>query len=85
MLLDERAEDSERMVSLISVAAQKANVNLFRRWALMRHWHVHNNVSFEQMLDPTDDQAKLHQSDWSTLRISKALCDAITKAPSAKA
>ena len=85
MLLDERAEDSERMVSLISVAAQKANVNLFRRWALMRHWHVHNNVSFEQMLDPTDDQAKLHQSDWSTLRVSKALCDAITKAPSAKA
>ena len=85
MLLDERAEDSERMVSLISVAAEKANVNLFRRWALMRHWHVHNNVSFEQMLDPTDDQAKLHQSDWSTLRISKALCDAITKAPSAKA
>ena len=85
MLLDERAEDSERMVSLISVAAQKANVNLFRRWALMRHWHVHNNVSFEQMLDPTDDQAKLHQSDWSTLRISKALCDATTKAPSAKA
>jgi len=85
MLLDERAEDSERLVSLISVAAQKANVNLFRRWALMRHWHVHNNVSFEQMLDPTDDQAKLHQSDWSTLRISKALCDAITKAPSAKA
>jgi hypothetical protein len=85
MLLDERAEDSERMVSLISAAAEKANVNLFRRWALMRHWHVHNNVSFEQMLDPTDDQAKLHQSDWSTLRISKALCDAITKAPSAKA
>ena len=85
MLLDERAEDSERMVSLISVAAEKANVNLFRRWALMRHWHVHNNVSFEQMLDPTDDQAKLHQSDWSTLRISKALCDAITKASPAPA
>ncbi len=85
MLLDERAEDSERMVSLISVAAEKANVNLFRRWALMRHWHVHNNVSFEQMLDPTDDQAKLHQSDWSTLRISKALCDAIAKASPAPA
>ena len=45
----------------------------------MRHWHVHNNVSFEQMLDPTDPD-KLHQGDWSTLRISQALCDAITKA-----
>ena len=85
MLLDERAEDSERMVALISAAAEKANVNLFRRWALMRHWHVQNNIGFDQMLDPTDIPAKLHQSDWSTQRISLALCDAITKAPSAKA
>jgi hypothetical protein len=85
MLLDERAEDSERMVALISAAAEKANVNLFRRWALMRHWHVQNNIGFGQMLDPTDIPAKLHQSDWSTQRISLALCDAITKAPSAKA
>jgi hypothetical protein len=79
MLLDERAEDSERMVALISAAAEKANVNLFRRWALMRHWHVHNNVAFEQMLDPTDQPDKLHQSNWSTFRVSRALCDAIIK------
>jgi DNA-binding transcriptional regulator YbjK len=85
MLLDEKVSDSERMVSLISTAAEKAKVNLFRRWALMRHWHVHNNISFEQMLDPTDQPAKLHQSDWSTLLISKALRDAITKAPPAAA
>src|ERR1019366_7680412 len=62
MLLDSRAEDSARMVSLISAAAERAQVDVFRRWALMRHWHVHNNVSFEQMLDRTDD-AKLHQND----------------------
>lgn len=79
MLLDDRAEDSERMVSLIAAAASKAKVNLFRRWALMRHWHVDNNVSFEQMLDPTDPD-RLHQSDWSTLRVSVALRDAIAKA-----
>ena len=85
MLLDERAEDSERMVALISAAAEKANVNLFRRWALMRYWHVQNNIGFDQMLDPTDIPAKLHQSDWSTQRISLALCDAITKAPPAMA
>jgi len=76
MLLDSRAEDSARMVSLISAAAERAQVDVFRRWALMRHWHVHNNVSFEQMLDRTDD-AKLHQNDWSTLRVSVALRDAI--------
>jgi hypothetical protein len=79
MLLDDKAELSARMVSLISSEAEKAGVSVFRRWALMRHWHVHDNVSFERMLDPTD-QDKLHQSDWSTLRISRALCDAITKA-----
>jgi hypothetical protein len=85
MLLDDRAEDSERMVSLISAAAKTANVNLFRRWALMRHWHVHNNIGFERLLDPTDLPDRLHQSDWSTQRISHALCDAITKAPAAAA
>ena len=72
------------MVSLIADAAKRAEVNLFRRWALMRHWHVQNNVGFDQLFDPTDSQDKLHQSDWSTLRVSKALCEAITQAPPAK-
>jgi hypothetical protein len=79
MLLDSRADDSARMVSLISTEAEKAEVNVFRRWALMRHWHVHNHVSFERMLDPTDPD-KLHQSDWSTFRFSVALRDAVVKA-----
>ncbi len=78
MLRDDRADLSERMVSLIAAAAEKAKVNLFRRWALMRHWHVQNDVAFSQMLDPTDPD-QLHQNDWSTLQISKALCDAITR------
>jgi len=79
MLLDDKAELSTRMVSLISAEAETAGVSVFQRWALMRHWHVHNNVPFERMLDPTDQPDRLHQSDWSTLRISQALCDAITK------
>jgi hypothetical protein len=81
MLLDDRAQDSERMVSLISAAAELAKVNVFHRWALMRHWHVHNNISFERMLDLTDD-AKLHQSDASTQRFARGLCDTIIKAAS---
>jgi len=84
MLLDDKAEVSARMVALISAAAEKANVNVFRRWALMRHWHVHNNIGFDRMIDPTDPD-RLHQSDWSTQRIAQALRDAITKAPSATA
>jgi hypothetical protein len=84
MLLDDKAEASERMVSLISAAAGNAKVNLFRRWALMRHWHVHNNIGLHRMHDPTDPD-RLHQSDWSTRRVAQALCEAITKAPPAAA
>ena len=80
MLLDDKADASDRMVSLIAGAADKAGVSVFRRWALMRHWHVQNNISFERMLDPTDPD-KLHQNDWSTQRLAIALCEAISKAP----
>jgi hypothetical protein len=82
MLLDDKAEASERMVSLIAAAANKAKVNLFRRWALMRHWHVHNNIGLHRMHDPSDPD-KLHQSDWSTRRVAQALCEAIARAPPA--
>jgi hypothetical protein len=84
MLFDDKADASERMVSLISAAADEANVNLFRRWALMRHWHIHDNVSLNRFFDPTDPD-KLHQSNWSTLQVAKALSAAITRAPPAGA
>jgi hypothetical protein len=84
MLFDDKAEASERMVSLIAAAAGNANINLFRRWALMRHWHVHNNVGLDRFFDPTDPD-KLHQSDWSTFLTAKALSDAIIRAPPAGA
>jgi hypothetical protein len=78
MLYDGKAEASEQMVSLIATAAEKARVNLFRRWALMRHWHIHNNFGLADMVDPTDPD-KLHQSDWSTMQVSLALGTAIHK------
>lgn len=79
MLFDDKAELSERIVSLIAAVAARAGVNVFRRWALMRHWHVQNNVGFDRMLDPTDPD-RLHQSDGSMLRMSRGLTDAIRKA-----
>ncbi len=75
-MLDENAELSEKMVSAIRTAAQSAKVNLFQRWALMRHWHAYNNASLEQLLAP-DDELKLHQSDWSTMHVARALRSAI--------
>lgn len=79
MLFDDNADLAEKMVSAIRTAAADAKVNLFQRWALMRHWHVLNNVSFEQLLDPEDD-LKLHQSNWSTMQVSLALTNSIIKA-----
>ncbi|MCA6107328.1 SGNH/GDSL hydrolase family protein [Bradyrhizobium cenepequi] len=84
MLLDDKAELSERMVSLIAAVAETAGVNVFRRWALMRHWHVQNNIGFDRMLDPTDGD-RLHQSDGSMLRISRGLAEVIRKATTAPA
>jgi len=80
MLRDECANDSEEMVSLIAAAAEEAKVNLFRRWALMRHWHVYDDVALPDMIDPADQQDQLHQNEWSTMLISQALRDAIKRA-----
>ncbi len=80
MLLDAKADASEKIVSIIAAAAEKAGVSVFRRWALMRHWHVQNGISFARMIEQADD-AKLHQSDWSTQRIATALCEAVSRAP----
>jgi hypothetical protein len=82
MLLDDKADLSERMVARISAAAERVEVNVFHRWALMRHWHVQNNIAFERMIDPTDSD-RLHQSDGSTLRLSRGLSDTIRKAVAA--
>ncbi|WP_420971218.1 SGNH/GDSL hydrolase family protein [Bradyrhizobium sp. B120] len=79
MLKDDKAELSEDMVRLISQKAELKGVSVFHRWALMRHWHVHNNISFERMIDPTDPD-QLHQSDASTQRLARGLCDTILKA-----
>jgi hypothetical protein len=79
MLRDESADESEQVVSLIAAAAKKAEVNLFRRWALMRHWHVYDNIALPDMIDPDDKDDQLHQNDWSTMLISKALFTAISR------
>jgi len=78
-MLGDNAKLSEKMVSAIRAAAQDAKVNLFQRWALMRHWNEHNNASLEQLLAP-DDELKLHQSDWSTMQVARALRSAILTA-----
>jgi lysophospholipase L1-like esterase len=66
----------EDMVDLISSAAAQENVDVFHRFALMRHWHDIDGMPFEAFLSPDG----LHMNDWSYNCFAKALADAIADA-----
>ena len=72
---------TERMVKLIEDAAKKAGANVFRRFALMRHWNQDRGIHIDQMINPADG---LHQTEWSTSCIAKAL-DALVSDAAARA
>jgi acyl-CoA thioesterase I len=65
------------MEALISAAADKAEVNLFPRWALMKRWCLQDKVPLADM----DDGGKLHMSEWATNCVTNALDSAIASAP----
>ena len=81
MLQPEKIKRAQDILSLIEAAADTAEVDLFRRCALMEHWVVQGGVPFDQLLDPTD-RDRLHLSDWGTLRDSGALRRDRRRAPS---
>jgi len=60
------------MVESISELARDAGVNVFRRFAFMKGLHQVERVSFDRMVDPTDD-SRLHDSDWVTQRVAWAV------------
>ncbi len=66
----------EDMVDLISSAAAEENVDVFHRFALMRHSHDVDGMPFEAFLSPDG----LHMNDWSYNCFAKALADAIADA-----
>jgi hypothetical protein len=57
------------MVEVIGELARDAGVNVFRRFAFMKGLHQVEQVSFDRMVDPTDD-SRLHDSDWATQRVA---------------
>jgi hypothetical protein len=67
---------AEDMVSRISTVAEKAGVNVFRRFALMKRWFIDGHVPMSELIDPTDND-KLHMSDWATNCMTQALYGAI--------
>jgi acyl-CoA thioesterase-1 len=66
----------EDMIDLISNAAKQEKVDLFHRFALMRHWRDVEDMPFEAFVS-TDG---LHMNDWSYSCLAKALAGAIADA-----
>ena len=60
------------MVEAISELARDAGVNVFRRFAFMKGLYEVEQVSFDRMVDPTDND-RLHDSDWATHRVAWAV------------
>jgi lysophospholipase L1-like esterase len=52
--------DVDGMVSLIDITAKEANVDLFPRFAIMRHWMQTQAMPFSAFLSPDN----LHMNDW---------------------
>ena len=69
-LVTDKIGFAEDMVSRISAAAEKAHVNVFRRFALMRRWRCEDNIPMADLNDP-DDNSQLHMSDWATNCVTK--------------
>lgn len=76
------------MVEAIGKLARDAGVNVFRRFAFMKGLYEVEQVSFDRIVDPTDD-SRLHDSDWTTGRVAwavkLAIVDGVDKARSAAA
>ncbi len=60
------------MVEAISNLARDGGVNVFRRFAFMKGLYEVEHVSFDRMVDPTDDD-RLHSSGWATRRVAWAV------------
>ena len=76
--------DVDHAVDVITATARDAEVGLFNRFAVMRHWVEGEKISFEQFLSPDG----LHMNDWSYACIAKLLATAMldgTKLPAATA
>ena len=68
--------DGGPMVDMIATTARQARVNLFGRFAVMRHWRLTQKLPFNTFV--TDDE--LHMNDWGYGCMAKLLAGAINDA-----
>ena len=69
------AEDIEARILTVG---ETAEVNVFRRWALMKRWRNEGGIPLSEMDDGVDPH--LHTGEWATKCITSALDIAIAKA-----
>ncbi|MSP32792.1 MAG: SGNH/GDSL hydrolase family protein [Pseudolabrys sp.] len=67
---------AEQMVELIATTAKLEDVDLFRRFDVMKRWREVDNMAFETFVSPDG----LHLNDWSYACIAKGLGIAIAEA-----
>ena len=65
-----------KVIAKPEIEDAQENVDVFHRFALMRHWHDIDGMPFEAFLSPDG----LHMNDWSYNCFAKALADAIADA-----
>jgi len=68
--------EAEHMVELIAETAKVENVDLFRRFDVMKRWHEADHMAFESFVSPDG----LHLNDWSYACMAKCLSLAIADA-----
>jgi acyl-CoA thioesterase-1 len=68
--------EAEHMVELIAETAKVENVDLFRRFDVMKRWREDDHMAFESFVSPDG----LHLNDWSYACMAKGLSLAIADA-----
>jgi len=68
--------EAGKMVELIAATAKSENVDLFRRFAVMKRWYDVEHIGFETFVSPDG----LHMNDWSYACMAKVLGLAIADA-----
>jgi len=68
--------EAEGMVALIATTAKREDVDLFRRFDVMRYWRDVDHLGFETFVSSDG----LHMNDWSYACMARGLGNAIAEA-----
>jgi acyl-CoA thioesterase-1 len=68
--------EAEHMVELIAATAKQEDIDLFRRFEVMKRWHDVDHQEFETFVSPDG----LHMNDWGYACMAKGLSLAIADA-----